>query len=98
MGHRRADPQQVLGDGDPPECRDGLDVDEVWPAGDAQLHRQEELGAAGVHGRVLAVPLPQGDRFGHRGRRMDVKSAQDQAQAPPSVLRGHCIRYTVAQT
>jgi len=95
VGDGRADPNQIRRRGDPAERGDRLDVDEVRPVGDAQLHGEEELRPARIDGGVIPIPLAKGDRLGHRSRFMDVEAAQDQAEAPRFVLRGDCIRYTV---
>src|SRR5262249_15652953 len=49
------EPPAVLGrEPDLAESTDALDVDEVTRAEQAELHQEQELGAASVDGRVLA--------------------------------------------
>jgi hypothetical protein len=71
-----ADAQRVLRRADVGEGLDRLHVDEVRPAGDAQLHREEDLGAAGVHSGVLAEEAAQLHGLLDRGRSMNVEASQ----------------------
>ena len=62
---------------------DRFDVDEVRPARHAHLHREQELGAAGVDGRIRPEALAQLHGLGDGGDAMDVEAPED-GQLPAS--------------
>ena len=59
VGLRGADPQHPVAALDPAQLVDRLEVDHVRVVGEAELEEQEQLGAADVGDRVVAVALEQ---------------------------------------
>ena len=76
VGRGRTDAERVRGRADLRKRSDRLHVDEVRPACDAHLHREEELGASRVDRCVLSETLPQGHRLRDRRDPMDVESSK----------------------
>ena len=88
MGDGRAD-REPCAVGDAGESTDALDVNEVARAQNAELHQEQQLGPAGVRGRVLAESGQE--RAGLFGGLGAMKGERPEHGQRPSAAAGRTI-------
>src|SRR5207302_9019596 len=82
--HGRTDAQLAVTLLEQVELWNSLQVDEIGIAGEAELHHQQQLGAATVESRVIAVSGQELLRLGHRTRSVHFKRSQCHATGAAS--------------